>query len=364
MSDRDPLQPMVRDVLRAQAAPGPCAGADVLAARYDNALSKAERIEVDRHIAACPRCQAQLALMARADTGRSERPATHSWIWTVRVAGLAAVAVLAVAVWALVGRTPAAPEMERAATAPQSTLADRELQREARPPASLEAPPSTPAPKTERPAPPVRPRQAEPVGAAAGKAVAVDQVQLGQSKPAGERRADAAGRGTVAGRPTEPTAVTAASPVVQTSRGIQTASQAQAQQRVSRAEEAVARDALAFSAVLSIATADGRHLWRPGGKWIERSADGGRVWVRDEVADAANIVAGAAPSASVCWMVGREGLVLRYEEGPGWTRVISPASVDLVQITARDAGHAIVTAADGRRFETSDGGRTWRPVER
>jgi hypothetical protein len=36
-----------------------------------------------------------------------------------------------------------------------------------------------------------------------------------------------------------------------------------------------------------------------------------------------------------------------------------PETVDLVAVEAADANTARVTGADGRRFQTTDGGRTW-----
>jgi photosystem II stability/assembly factor-like uncharacterized protein len=47
-------------------------------------------------------------------------------------------------------------------------------------------------------------------------------------------------------------------------------------------------------------------------------------------------------------------------DGRTWQRVAFPESVDLVSIRASDGVNATVTAADGRTFTTTDGGRTWR----
>jgi photosystem II stability/assembly factor-like uncharacterized protein len=68
----------------------------------------------------------------------------------------------------------------------------------------------------------------------------------------------------------------------------------------------------------------------------------------------------------VCWLVGARGLVLLTTDAVRWRRMAFPESVDLVAVQATDASHATVTAADGRRFSTSDGGATWtgRPPDR
>jgi photosystem II stability/assembly factor-like uncharacterized protein len=42
-----------------------------------------------------------------------------------------------------------------------------------------------------------------------------------------------------------------------------------------------------------------------------------------------------------------------------WRRVAFPEEAALVAVSATDDQTATVTAADGRTFETADGGRTW-----
>jgi hypothetical protein len=104
-------------------------------------------------------------------------------------------------------------------------------------------------------------------------------------------------------------------------------------------------------------------VWRfgPTGS-IERSDDAGATWQRQASGVEADLLAGSAPSAAVCWAVGRGGIVLRTADGSAWTRLGSPTSQDLVAIVAIDANRATVTAADGKRYETTDGGRTWRSL--
>ena len=75
----------------------------------------------------------------------------------------------------------------------------------------------------------------------------------------------------------------------------------------------------------------------------------------------AQMRAGAAPDARVCWMVGAGGVVLRTTDGATWTRVAFPAADDLVAVQASDASRATVTTAAGLRFATGDGGATWAP---
>jgi hypothetical protein len=54
--------------------------------------------------------------------------------------------------------------------------------------------------------------------------------------------------------------------------------------------------------------------------------------------------------------------VLHTRNGTTFSRVSTPAAVDLVDVTATDVRTATVTAADGRRFRTTDTGATWTEV--
>ena len=93
---------------------------------------------------------------------------------------------------------------------------------------------------------------------------------------------------------------------------------------------------------------------------VERTDDGGASWRRQRVKTSEEIVAGAAPSENVCWLVGRGGVVLMTNDGKNWEQIPSATSVDLVAVTAADATSATVTAADGRIFSTQNGGVTWQ----
>jgi hypothetical protein len=93
---------------------------------------------------------------------------------------------------------------------------------------------------------------------------------------------------------------------------------------------------------------------------VERTNDGGASWQGQQVKANAEILAGAAPSENVCWLVGRGGIVLMTNDGKNWKQIPSAASVDLVAVTATDASFATVTAADGRKFSTRNGGLTWQ----
>jgi hypothetical protein len=93
---------------------------------------------------------------------------------------------------------------------------------------------------------------------------------------------------------------------------------------------------------------------------VERSMDGGLSWTRERIPGArADLLAGAAPSSSVCWFGGRDGLVLRFTTSDGWQRVPLPVGAHVLTIEATDAQSATVHVSGGR-FTTKDGGKTWQ----
>ena len=93
---------------------------------------------------------------------------------------------------------------------------------------------------------------------------------------------------------------------------------------------------------------------------IERSVD--RLGWEAVAIDppARGLAGGAAPSATVCWIIGRAGLVLLTTDGKEFTRLTQPAPADLISITAQDALRATVTTVGGQTFSTTDGGKSWK----
>lgn len=79
-----------------------------------------------------------------------------------------------------------------------------------------------------------------------------------------------------------------------------------------------------------------------------------------ESLDDARVTARSSPSPNIVWAVGPGGMVMLATDGRTFARVPFPESVDLTAVTARDQHNAIVTADDGRTFQTEDGGRTWK----
>jgi len=72
------------------------------------------------------------------------------------------------------------------------------------------------------------------------------------------------------------------------------------------------------------------------------------------------IIGGASPSERVCWLFAGDA-IWRTSDADKFTRVAMPADITIATLSAVDARHATVTATDGRRFSTIDGGTTWLP---
>ncbi len=129
-----------------------------------------------------------------------------------------------------------------------------------------------------------------------------------------------------------------------------------------------AKDELAKAAFAtplpSFAEPGGRLQWRIAeGRRLESSSDAGVTWTaRFTTGRGDRLRAGAAPAIDSAWAVGERGLVLRLSVPGGWTAVARPDAAALVAVSATDGRSARVTTADGRVFETADGGATWTPA--
>lgn len=114
----------------------------------------------------------------------------------------------------------------------------------------------------------------------------------------------------------------------------------------------------------TILTPNPQILWRfAGSGFVERSTDGGATWQGEEPSAGGQLVAGAAPSANVCWIVGRGGLILLTKDAKSWKKIEPPVDTDFIAVSAESAPNATVTTADGRKFATKDGGKKWKATE-
>ena len=148
-----------------------------------------------------------------------------------------------------------------------------------------------------------------------------------------------------------------------------------ARQQVSPAPRTGQQTPRVFAAIRPLQTAaallkapSGTILWRAGkGGSIERSSDSGKTWVFQTSPSQEDWLAGAVISDTIAWMAGRHGALARTVDGTRWERVSPPAQAavnatlpDWTAITARDGQNATITAGDGRKFITADGGMTWQ----
>jgi photosystem II stability/assembly factor-like uncharacterized protein len=112
-----------------------------------------------------------------------------------------------------------------------------------------------------------------------------------------------------------------------------------------------------------VRTPDPNVLWQIAEQGVLKSEDGGATWRQASLPVAnAHVVSIAAPSGQVCWLVGRDSLILLTTDGTRWQTVALPAMADFVQVVAENAFSATVATADGLRFETGDSGKHWHPV--
>ncbi len=371
-----------------------CPDAEILAAYCEHSLSRPETSRWEAHFATCSRCQAQLADVVRsAEAGAvvggegavSGRAPSSGWFWGwlwnwPGLVPVASAAVVVLALWvvdpaSLVDRSPSqetafgqpdlvapaasAPEAEERAPSAEAIPAEPEL---AAP--RLELDQATRETFAAEPQDPRarRPQQANQAQAASPPQTAPDRdAQDAQSQLSAqplERALSAPPAAAAAARaddqlpdspvPADAFRASRAAPVSE-NRAVQFGVTGGAAGAL--AEERLA-DARIASPTPSI-------LWRLGASGrIERSTDEGQSWTLQ--ADiGVELLAGSAPSELVCWVVGRGGMVMRTTDGERWNQAATPTDQDLVSIDAQDAMNATTRAADGSRFATTDGGRTW-----
>jgi hypothetical protein len=113
-----------------------------------------------------------------------------------------------------------------------------------------------------------------------------------------------------------------------------------------------------------IPTPDPKILWRiASGGFIERSEDAGATWNGTLPRSNAHFVAGSAPSAKVCWLVGDDGIILLTRDAVNWQTIPPPVREDFVAVSARNGSSAMVTTAAGDKFATINQGESWTPAK-
>ena len=74
-----------------------------------------------------------------------------------------------------------------------------------------------------------------------------------------------------------------------------------------------------------------------------------------------DLLTGSAPTPAVCWIVGRNGTILRTtDSGNHWQKLNAPSTDDLTSIFAVNAQQATVsTSTPQKSYRTIDAGKTW-----
>jgi hypothetical protein len=403
-----------------------CPDAEVLATYADHGLAEQETARWESHFADCDRCQQIIAVLAASGEELTEAEveklgslaaasATHGtvarnaatpwmmiwrrptlWRWLVPAAGLASAAL-----WFALRQAPprqalssqkiaATTEALRSETAQGSAAASAKPDETQIAQANLPAPPAAPqsgtllrdqeaapaksstaakkerAEKQETFSNAVQPRVSEADNALEAREDTAKDNRVPSAQPVDKKSqtVDALGGAP----PVAPAAVPSTPPPAREGeRALR-----QELDRATGAPVPAQSRALALTEGLAIvfASPNRRALWRLGsGGRIEHSTDQGQTWQPQTSGVTADLLAGAAPSEKIAWVVGRAGTILRTEDGEHWERVAAPPAAqavapqspapDWINVEARDALHATIISRDLRRFVTEDGGRSW-----
>jgi hypothetical protein len=378
LQDRDqPFEAALKRELRSRLMPGGshCPDEATLAAYADGSLSAAERAGLDSHCAGCSRCQSILAAIARAGLPDDRRePSAHHWrLYGAIAAALAGLSIVA----GLIGTG----RMTAISRKNQMRLAASRVVKESHPPAEIalneaRPPSSEPQERTARPdrlLAAKRPACCAPSkgqvlsGNAPSQPHQLMRSEIAQSSPSTEAPVPPAA--VTPNAPGSPAAALSDSSALQNSGNRLAPSGAPSNEQSGPGSVAgfamakpKAQTSVSGSATIPIRTPDGIERWRleRGATIMHREPDGS--WQTQSAGAAEVLYAGAAPSPDVCWIVGSDGAILRTTDGVHWQKVSTPAPNDLTSVFAADAWNATVTAANGSRFATKDGGKTWRRV--
>jgi hypothetical protein len=312
-----------------------CLDHESFAAWIDGGLDAPGVAAAEAHVSSCARCRRLLATMSRTEPVAAASGSQGIRLWRWWLAPLAAGAA-AVTLWMVVPQQSVQPLPQGAAV--PTVSADRDVARAEPAPKSQAPPPAAPPDTLKRNVPEAKEKFAD---------ATLDKTQLGAAVGAREQA------------PKKEADDRADSKL--------TAEIARSEARAPVAPVAPVAPALSLQkrmrqmASIEIVSPEPSRRWRTRAEGtIERSADGGRTWTPVHALVEQEMTAGSSPAPNVCWIVGRRGLVLITVDGATFVRLPFPAVVDLVGVTATDGRHATVTTVDGRTFQTTDTGRTWR----
>ena len=369
---RDAVDRLIRDALGARDGTGigTCPDAELLAAFAEQRLPTGERAALEQHLARCADCQQVLTILAHDDASTAvaekaepSRPLAWVWRWLAPAAAVAGMVILYVALKpATLDQAATAPEPAQvvAQRSPDATP-DTERLRDAAATSEMKSGTGAAAVNGRRGERLDARAESEPTAAAQrpenARTLEVAAPEPPPPAPAARIQPGSPPAG-VAGAPPAPVMAAAAERPVPEEKTVVAADEA-AKPKAGMRREAVFAAASATESLL-LTSPDAQTLWRIDSRSILlKSTDGGRTWRVQHSDPSHALTAGTAVSASVCWVVGRAGIVLVTTDGEQWVARPLPDPVDLVSIEAQSAMVATVTAADGRTFATNDGGHSW-----
>jgi len=413
--DRDQDKPAADLLRRSLVSPAgaPASGVDacpdpeILAAYSERSLDTDETARYELHFSQCARCREQLAALVRAGdsaTTTKEKRLGRAWIWDWPWLAWPVTAALVLA-GVLVARRAVQRPAEQSLVAMNQPAAPPAASRTT--PVARESAPAPTAPASESPAAASLPARISPNLNSAKSELAPPQNSTALAKKqdfqasdnrsfdrneyarleelakstagakddTSTRTADAAApagasqsaSGTVVSPP--PPDISngaiggAASPAPKSARSEQMSAAVIKGRSLAQSESVMVEAGGAPSARTLVRTPDPQVLWRfSGGRFVERSSDAGATWRVQWTNASAHLVAGAAPTADSCWLVGHGGMILLTTDGRNWKTVTPPADADFVSVVATDASSATVVTTDDHRFTTSDSGKHWTPT--
>jgi hypothetical protein len=332
-----------------------CLDAETLAAWTAGGLTGSALEAAQLHAADCARCQSMAGMLARLSSAVPQtEPVRSSRRWLAWFIPLTAAAT-AVALWFAVPGNPGAPATVASRAPISDAPASNSFAPRVSPPSAgretEQAPPAARRPPASA-APAQSPQSAEVRRKAAPSETLNQQAAAGSvAKESAADRDVTEGKVDAFRQPAAPAAAAAAAPAA-------TPEAAPADQRADSARPA--RRAANVLAVPEIVSPDPSVRWRIRGAAVEHSSNGGLTWETVRVG-VAELTSGTAPTTTVCWLVGRNGVVLLTTDGQTWRRVPFPEITDLSAVRTVDADGraASVSTSDGRTFVTTDAGVTW-----
>ena len=356
--DRDQsVERLLRRVMSDDVTPlqGTCVDGETLAAWSEGSLREAEASAVERHVADCVRCRALMASFVR--TTPPVPVAESLWRrWHLAWAVPLATAATAAAIWVALPDNGAAPF-----TPAQTNTLARDERRAS--PSSAPAAESAPAPAP----PPASASAIRPLEEKANLAESTNnEARQRTDRSASREFADQEARAAAPPVP-QAEAPAPAAPAPPAASVAPPAAAAAERAEADRKKEVAANSDLAPLATArrafaanQIVAADGTTRWRiVNGQQVERSTNAGANWTPATITSTDALSAAAAPSATVCWIVGARGAVYVTTDGARFVRVPFPEIVDLTSVSATDGLAAAVSSADGRLWRTTDQGKTW-----